>query len=245
MKTTAHYKCTALFTADDLFTEFWNKVKLDRFGSNPKKVLAKKRPVSIEMKMHRLYLVEAHFCGTFHYLLKPFNTPLNDKIDQGFITEVKEDSTGYISNNYYTAEEELLPILKDAEAGTNFEKVENIEFDENKFIEQLKKCLEWMASTESYNISSDGQRCEGDFTFKRVIAFDCPIASLKYDAESRYDKGKYYTEQVSLIYPHDKPGELVLDKGYYSTGFFNKRKFPKVLEGFKKEYYRLLSESTK
>ena len=245
MKTTIHYKCTAAFSADDLFTEFWNKVELDRFGSNPKKVLAKKRPVSIEMKTNRLYLVEAHFCGTFHFLLKPFNTPLDEKIDKDFITEVKEDSSGFISNNYYTGKEELLPILKDAQAGINFEEVENIEFDENRFLDQLKECLEYMVSTDAYKINSDGQRCDGDFTFKSVIAFDVPHAILHYEAESRYDKGEHYTELVSLIYPHDKPGELVLNKGYYEKGFFNKRKFPKVLEAFKKEYYRLLSDSTK
>lgn len=243
MKTNAHYRYAKTFTADELFSQFWNAEKLYLEKPKPQKAFSGRELLSINDQYEREYLVEMHCCGTFYCLLEPFNTPHSVKIDKDFSAVLKIGWNKSLECEFtwgllVTEETDIVNELGKAKKGIDYVKDEEVEISEKAIIDTVVEyVLRDLTGLDREKICRDGKRFEGETTIKEIIAFDLPDVFLKYR------KGDC-SGKCQLNLPWKKPGEVQPpQKGYnYENKFFWKKKFPMAVESFKQYFFEQIAK---
>ena len=241
MKTSLHIQNTNSYSIDDLFYTFWNKQKLFEEKPDAPSAFEKISFVSFDNTYNHHYIVQGHFCGIFNFLLKPANIPHSEKIDQDFLGYIIIEK-GLL--NFYCSTlksgDRPFEILEKATKGIDYREVDDVDVDDKKLFDWLGYgLLRKLISIDQDKICQDGTSYDGQFTIKNLIQIDEPVMSLYY---KRNPFGDYFADEYcTLAMPYDLPGKTVPKMGPYDS-FFKRKKFPIVLEEFKKYFMDLLSK---
>jgi len=247
MKTVAHYKYNHSFSLDELFYTFWNKEELCNKKPKPEKAFEDIEFNSLRNTFKRHLLVDAHFSGTFSYLLEPLNIPRTEKIDKDFVGSISIGPSSFDGEictycSLAGSDCRFFEIIENENNSADYTIIEDIDVDQNEIIKLLgDNALRKLLTVDQDNVCKDGTSHKGEFTIKRIIAIDEPILSLTYT--KRIASYSVHTMCCQLSLPFSKPGTPIIpQKGPYNNGYFKRKKFPKVLDAFEQYFMDQLSK---